>query len=125
MIVDFAIRDNRNAAVLVLSTPDGTLVEPGTVGQLVGGEAFVVGYDGRAYVTGLASEEYDHGGDDVRRVARGDLRFPAEGRRAGCHPGGLWPRGARTSIGDGNEDRVRIDTGRRRRLRRDAAIHRE
>ena len=52
--VDLAIRDNRNAAVLVLSRPDGTLVEAGARGQLEGGADFVVGYDGRAYVTGLA-----------------------------------------------------------------------
>ena len=53
-LVDLTIRDNRNAAVLVLSKPDGTPVEAGARGRLVDGADFVVGYDGRAYVTGLA-----------------------------------------------------------------------
>jgi outer membrane usher protein len=51
--VDFAMQDNRNAAVVVLSRPDGALIEAGAHGQLEGGANFLVGYDGRAYIAGL------------------------------------------------------------------------
>jgi len=39
----------------VLTTADGRPIPAGSQGQIEGGEAFVVGYDGRAWVKGLAS----------------------------------------------------------------------
>ena len=53
--VDFTVRTNTSAAVLLLTTPDGRPVPAGSQGKIEGGEAFFVGYDGRAWVKGLAS----------------------------------------------------------------------
>ena len=52
--VDFGVKTKVKAAVVILSRTDGKLITAGSTGQLEGGEAFVVGYDGKAYVTGLA-----------------------------------------------------------------------
>jgi outer membrane usher protein len=51
--VNFAVRTNIRPAILVLRKPDGTPVAVGSRGQLEGGDSFVVGYDGQAYVKGL------------------------------------------------------------------------
>ena len=53
MKVNFAVRTNIRPAILVLRKPDGTPVAVGSRGQLEGGDSFVVGYDGQAYVKGL------------------------------------------------------------------------
>lgn len=52
--VDFGVKTNVKAAIVVLSRQDGKLIPAGSEGQLVGGQPFVVGYDGKAYITGLA-----------------------------------------------------------------------
>jgi outer membrane usher protein len=54
--VNFWVQTNINAVVLVLSTPDGKPVAAGLHGEVEGGQAFVVGYDGRAYVKVLGRE---------------------------------------------------------------------
>ncbi|WP_156964705.1 fimbria/pilus outer membrane usher protein [Methylocapsa aurea] len=54
--VNFGVETNNNVAILVLSTPDGKPIPAGSQGEIDGGQAFVVGYDGRAYVKGLARE---------------------------------------------------------------------
>ena len=55
IIVDFKVRTNIQAAVVVLQDRAGKLLVAGTPGTLAGsGEKFVVGYDGRAYISGLA-----------------------------------------------------------------------
>jgi outer membrane usher protein len=52
--VGFGVKTDVKAAVVVLSDKNGHFVEPGSQGRLEGAnEAFVVGYDGRAYVKGL------------------------------------------------------------------------
>ncbi|MER9135928.1 fimbria/pilus outer membrane usher protein [Mesorhizobium sp. M0830] len=51
---DFRIRTNVDAAVLVLSGPDGQPLMAGSHGTINGKQDFVIGYDGRAYVEGLA-----------------------------------------------------------------------
>jgi len=51
--VDFRVRTDTSSAVLVLTGPDGRPLPAGSAGQVEGGEAFVVGYDGRAFVKGL------------------------------------------------------------------------
>jgi outer membrane usher protein len=51
--VDFRVRTNIDAAVLVLSGPDGQPLETGSQGTINGNQEFVIGYDGRAYVKGL------------------------------------------------------------------------
>jgi outer membrane usher protein len=53
--VNFGVRTDTRAAVLVLTAPDGRPIPAGAQGRIEGGEAFVVGYDGRAWVKGLAS----------------------------------------------------------------------
>jgi outer membrane usher protein len=52
--VDFRVHTNTSSAVLVLTARDGQPLPAGSQGQVEGGEAFVVGYDGRAWVKGLA-----------------------------------------------------------------------
>lgn len=56
VIANFAVKTNIRPAIVVLRKPDGTAVPVGSSGQVEGGEAFVVGYDGQAYIKGLASE---------------------------------------------------------------------
>jgi outer membrane usher protein len=51
--VNFAVQKDIRPAIVVLRKPDGTPVLVGSRGQVVGGESFVVGYDGQAYVKGL------------------------------------------------------------------------
>jgi outer membrane usher protein len=53
-IVSFRVATDINAAVVVFKFGDGTLVPAGSIVKLNGrDEEFVVGYDGRAYLTGL------------------------------------------------------------------------
>jgi outer membrane usher protein len=52
--VDFGVVTEVKAAVVVLNGKDGKFIAPGLHGRLEsGGEAFIVGYDGRAYIKGL------------------------------------------------------------------------
>jgi outer membrane usher protein len=54
IVVDFGVVTNLQAAVLILHGADGSPLKVGAKGQLEdGGEVFVVGYDGQAYVKGL------------------------------------------------------------------------
>ena len=54
--VNFGVRTNTSAAILVLTGPDGQPMPAGSEGKVEGGERFVVGYDGRAWVKGLAAQ---------------------------------------------------------------------
>jgi outer membrane usher protein len=54
--VNFGVRTNTSAAILVLTGPDGQPIPAGSEGKIEGGESFVVGYDGRAWVKSLAAE---------------------------------------------------------------------
>ncbi|OOG53715.1 fimbria/pilus outer membrane usher protein [Rhodanobacter sp. C03] len=51
-IIDFGAK-LVHGAVLILRGRDGKPIAPGYTAQLQGGESFVVGYDGEAYVSGL------------------------------------------------------------------------
>jgi outer membrane usher protein len=53
--VNFGVRTKVDAAMLILSRPDGKPIPAGAHGE-VDGKVFIVGYDGRAYVKGLAPE---------------------------------------------------------------------
>jgi outer membrane usher protein len=54
LVVRFGVKTEVGAAVLILARRDGGFVPPGTSAKLGGSkESFVVGYDGRAYMTGL------------------------------------------------------------------------
>lgn len=52
--VKFPIKTNANAAVVIIVMADGKPVAAGTQGTLPDGSTFFVGYDGRAFVSGLA-----------------------------------------------------------------------
>jgi outer membrane usher protein len=55
VVVHFGVNTEVGAAVLILARRDGSFVPPGTGLTIEGSkEAFEVGYDGRAYLTGLA-----------------------------------------------------------------------
>ncbi len=56
VVVNFGVKTEIKAAVVILAAKDGKFIAPGSRGQLDGsGESFVVGYDGRAYVKGLGA----------------------------------------------------------------------
>ncbi len=56
VVVNLDVKSEAKGAVLVLHGKDGKVLGAGSSGQLEGGnEPFVVGYDGRAYVKGLAA----------------------------------------------------------------------
>jgi outer membrane usher protein len=53
--VDFTIKTDTRPAVVVFQGADGQPLAAGAQGQIEGGESFVVGYDGRAYIQNLAA----------------------------------------------------------------------
>jgi outer membrane usher protein len=54
VMVNFAVRKETTAALVTFVGTDGGVVPAGSVGRIAGGEEFVVGYDGQAYIKGLA-----------------------------------------------------------------------
>jgi outer membrane usher protein len=54
--VSFGVKTDVDAAILVLSNPEGDPIPAGSHGEIEGKQSFVVGYDGRAYVKGLSHE---------------------------------------------------------------------
>ena len=54
--VNFAVQTNIRPAVVVFKAPNGMPLPAGSRGQVEGGENFVVGYDGQAYIKNLAAE---------------------------------------------------------------------
>ena len=58
--VNFAVQTDARPAIVVLQAPDGKPIPAGSHGQLEGGEDFVVGYDGEAYIKGLGPENKVH-----------------------------------------------------------------
>lgn len=54
--LDFGVRKDTRAAIVVLAGPDGKMLPPGSKGHLEGSDkSFVVGYDGQAYLRHLAA----------------------------------------------------------------------
>jgi outer membrane usher protein len=53
--VDFTVKTDTRPAVVVFQGADGQPLAAGSQGQIEGGESFVVGYDGRAYIKSLAA----------------------------------------------------------------------
>jgi outer membrane usher protein len=53
VLVKFPVRTDAGSAVVVFTAPDGTPLPAGARGKIDNGDAFTVGYDGRAYVKGL------------------------------------------------------------------------
>lgn len=53
VLVQFKVQTNSTAALVVFLRSDGRFVPAGSAGRLDGGEDFIVGYDGQAFVKGL------------------------------------------------------------------------
>lgn len=53
VVVDFGVSEIGAAAIVVFRDASGAFVPAGTVGEMEDGEAFVVGYDGQAYLRKL------------------------------------------------------------------------
>ena len=53
--VDFTVKTDTHPAVVVFQGADGQPLAAGAQGQIEGGESFVVGYDGRAYIQNLTA----------------------------------------------------------------------
>jgi outer membrane usher protein len=54
-VVNFGVITNPMAATVIFKTRDGKAIGAGASGQQQNGESFIVGYDGRAYLKGLQS----------------------------------------------------------------------
>jgi outer membrane usher protein len=52
--VDFGVSTDVGSALVDFHGPDGAPLEAGSTGKLAGGKAFFVGYDGQAFIVGLA-----------------------------------------------------------------------
>jgi outer membrane usher protein len=56
VVVDFGVRTEVQAAVVIFTGSDGAFLAPGSTGRMEGsGETFLIGYDGRAYIKGLTA----------------------------------------------------------------------
>jgi len=53
--VDFTVKTDTHAALVVFQGADGKPLAAGAQGQIEGGASFVVGYDGKAYIENLAA----------------------------------------------------------------------
>ena len=54
--VNFGVKQNTRQAIVMFKNPNGEPLAAGARGQVEGGENFIVGYDGQAYIKKLASE---------------------------------------------------------------------
>ena len=54
--VNLAVKTDVRSALVVLRNPNGLVLPAGSQGHIEGGESFVVGYDGAAYIKSLADE---------------------------------------------------------------------
>jgi outer membrane usher protein len=50
VLVNFGVHTDTTSALVVFKRPDGSFIPAGTGGHLEGGEDFVIGYDGQAYI---------------------------------------------------------------------------
>jgi outer membrane usher protein len=55
VLVNFKVHSDTSSALVIFSNADGGLVPPGSPGKIEGGDDFVVGYDGLAFVKNLRS----------------------------------------------------------------------
>lgn len=56
LAVDFTVKTNARVALVELLGADGEPIPVGAAGRLDGGEEFIVGYDGQAYLRGLKAK---------------------------------------------------------------------
>ena len=52
-IVGFKVHDDSDAALVIFARTNGSPIPAGSSGRLNGGEDFVIGYDGQAFIKGL------------------------------------------------------------------------
>jgi outer membrane usher protein len=85
--VDFGVKKDVRAAIVVLTRKDGKFLPPGSKGRLAGSEeSFVVGYDGQAYVKHLAASN-NLVADDGEAECRAAFPYsPAAGKRTTIGP---------------------------------------
>jgi outer membrane usher protein len=55
VVVNFGVSEDPKAAIVALVDASGQPIEVGNAAQLEGGDEFVIGYDGQAYMTGLSA----------------------------------------------------------------------
>jgi outer membrane usher protein len=86
ILVAFKLHNDANAALVTFVDRRGQKVPAGSRGRLEGGEPFVVGYDGAAFVRGLAP--HNHVRIELADAAcQADFRFtPAPGRQVHIGP---------------------------------------
>jgi len=53
VMIDFTVKTDAKPAIVVFQGADGQPLAAGAQGQIEGGDSFVVGYDGRAYIKNL------------------------------------------------------------------------
>lgn len=53
VLVNFKVRSDTTSALVTFVRPDGSFVPPGAAGRVEGGNEFVVGYDGQAFIRDL------------------------------------------------------------------------
>jgi outer membrane usher protein len=85
--VDFGVKKDLRAAIVVLTRKDGAFLPPGSKGRLTGSEeSFVVGYDGQAYVKHLADSNVLVA-EDGEAECRASFHYsPAAGKRVTIGP---------------------------------------
>jgi outer membrane usher protein len=54
VLVNFGVHAETNSALVTFTRPDGSVVAAGTAAHLEGGDDFVVGYDGQAFIGKLS-----------------------------------------------------------------------
>jgi outer membrane usher protein len=78
VVVDFGVKTDSRSAIVILTGRDGKPLTAGLHGKSQTGEAFVVGYDGRAFISGLQPSntiviELDNG------TCRAEFPFASQG----------------------------------------------
>ena len=102
VLVNFKVHDDANSGLVIFVQADGSFVPVGSPGKIEGGDDFVVGYDGQAFIKNLRSSNVatiEVSGGDLSR----QFRLHAAAGRAGAN----WPV-------DMPASRRRCSRGRRR-----------
>ena len=55
VMVNFGVRSDTTSALVTFTRPGGEVIPAGAVGRIEGGDEFVVGYDGQAFVRNLSA----------------------------------------------------------------------
>jgi outer membrane usher protein len=74
VVLPFLIRRDAGAAIVEFRLPDGQVMPPGAAGQVEGGDDFVVGYDGAAFIRHLKAKNVAKISQG-RTICRADFDF--------------------------------------------------